>query len=166
LNMFAKMKKISFDKYFLALVGLLYLLLLFLDPNVLRESLGFAGKIFIKIIPVFAVVFAVMALVNYYVTRSWVVKHLGGKGAGKWLFAVVGGIISTGPIYVWYPLLADLKEKGMGNGLITCFLYNRSVKLPLLPVAVYYFGWQFILVLTIIMVVVSVLQGKLMEKLL
>jgi uncharacterized membrane protein YraQ (UPF0718 family) len=90
---------------------------------------------------------------------------LGGRGAKKWLFAVVSGIISTGPIYVWYPLLSDLKEKGVSNGLISCFLYTRPVKLPLLPIAIYYFGWQFVLVLVLALVAVSVIQGKIIDSL-
>lgn len=164
--MLTRAKQLSFDKYFLILVGLLYLVLLSLYPGIFYQSLGFAGRIFLKIIPVFVFVFVVMALVNYFVTRDWVVKHLGGKGVKKWIFAVVGGVISTGPIYVWYPLLGDLKEKGMSDGLSACFLYNRAVKIPLLPIAIYYFGWQFILILIIVMMVVSVIQGIIMEKIL
>ena len=164
--MFIKLKQLSFDKYFLILVGILYLTLLSSYPDVFYQSLGFAGNIFVQVIPVFVFVFVVMTLVNYFVTRDWVVKHLGKKGIKKWIFAVIGGLISTGPIYVWYPLLGDLKEKGMSNGLAICFLYNRSVKVPLLPVAIYYFGWQFILILTVVMMAVSVLQGKIMEKIL
>ena len=164
--MITKLKQLSFDKHFLILVGVLYLALLGFYPDIFYQSLDFAGKIFLKIIPVFAFVFVVMVLVNYFVTRKWIFKHLGGKGIKKWIFAVLGGVISTGPIYVWYPLLSDLKEKGVPNGLLTCFLYNRSVKLPLLPVAIYYFGWPFILILISVMIIFSVLQGKIMEKIL
>ena len=164
--MITKLKQLSFDKHFLILVGALYLVLFALYPDIFYQSLGFSGKIFLKIIPVFAFVFVLMALVNYFVTRNWVLKHLRGKGVKKWIFAVIGGVISTGPIYVWYPLLSDLKGKGASDGLITCFLYNRSVKLPLLPIAIYYFGWPFILILISVMIIVSVFQGKIMEKIL
>lgn len=164
--MINKLKKISFDKYFLFSVAFLYLWLLFFNEEIFSKSLGFAGKIFIKILPIFVFVFVLTALINYFITRNWVLKHLSGRGVKKWVFAVVGGVLSSGPIYVWYPLLGELKEKGVSDGLVACFLYNRSVKLPLLPVAIYYFGWQFILILTLVMVVVSVFQGKLVEKLL
>lgn len=164
--MITKLKQLSFDKQFLILVGALYLALFVLYTDIFYQSLGFSGEMFLKIIPAFALVFVLMALVNYFVTRKWVLKHLGGKGVKKWIFAIVGGIISTGPIYVWYPLLRELKEKGASDGLLACFLYNRPVKLPLLPVAIYYFGWPFILILVSVMVVVSVFQGKLMDKIL
>jgi hypothetical protein len=65
---------------------------------------------------------------------------------------------------MWYPLLADLKNKGLNDGLIACFLYNRAIKIPLLPLAIIYFSWQYILVLTIVMVLASVTQGILLNK--
>jgi uncharacterized membrane protein YraQ (UPF0718 family) len=106
-----------------------------------------------------------MTLSNYLITPEFIIKHLRGKGFKKWFFMIVGGILSSGPIYMWYPLLADLKKKGLSYGLIACFLYNRAIKIPLLPLAIIYFGWQYIFVLTIIMIIVSITQGILINKL-
>jgi len=61
------------------------------------------------------------------------------KGIKKWIFVIIGGVLSTGAIYMWYPFLADLKDKGLNYGLISCFLYNRAIKIPLLPLMVFYF---------------------------
>ena len=47
---------------------------------------------------------------------------------------------------MWYPFLADLKDKGIKNPLIVTFLYNRAVKLPLIPVMIYYFGLKFVII--------------------
>ena len=82
----------------------------------------------------------------------------------KWFLTIVLGIISTGPIYMWYPLLADLKEKGMSYGLIACFLYNRAIKIPLLPVMMLYFNLKYIFLLFLLMVIVSVIQGIFVDK--
>ena len=106
-----------------------------------------------------------MALSNYFITPQFIIKHLKDKGFKKWFFAIIGGILSSGPIYMWYPLLADLKGRGLNYGLIACFLYNRAVKIPLLPLAIIYFNWQYVLVLTIVMVIASVIQGVLLNKL-
>ena len=78
---------------------------------------------------------------------------------------IVAGILSTGPIYVWYPLLAEFKEKGVGYGYMATFLYNRAIKIPLLPVAVLYFGIKYVVVLTALMVLFSVIQGVLIDRL-
>jgi uncharacterized membrane protein YraQ (UPF0718 family) len=66
---------------------------------------------------------------------------------------------------MWYPLLADLKEKGLSHGLIACFLYNRAIKIPLLPLLIFYFNWQFVIVLTIVMIGASLIQGIFVNKL-
>lgn len=60
---------------------------------------------------------------------------------------------------MWYPLLADLREKGMREGYIATFLYNRAVKVPMLPLMIFYFGLPFTLALSLWMIVLSVIQG-------
>ena len=78
--------------------------------------------------------------------------------AGKFISASAG-IISVGPIYAWYPLLKDLKEKGAANDLIAIFLNNRAIKPFLLPVMISYFGWLYVLILTIFTVLGSLFVG-------
>ena len=73
--------------------------------------------------------------------------------------SVAAGIISTGPIYAWYPLLKDLREKGAGDSSIAIFLYNRAVKPFLLPVMVTYFGWLYVVTLIILTILASVVVG-------
>ena len=82
------------------------------------------------------------------------------------MIAIFGGIISTGPIYLWYPLLSDLKEKGMKDSFIAAFLYNRAVKIPLMPMMIFYFGIRFTVILTIYIVIFSMINGFCVEKLL
>ena len=67
---------------------------------------------------------------------------------------------------MWYPFLAELKSKGLDNGSVACFLYNRAIKLPLMPIAAVYFSWQYIIVLTLVMVALSIIQSGLINKLL
>jgi len=161
-----KPKQISVSWYFLIIVILAYASLFSFKKSLFFSSLNFFSDIILKIIPVFILVFVVMTLTNYFITPKFVMKHLGNKGYKKWFFVIIGGILSSGPIYIWYPLLADLKTKGFSYGLIACFLYNRAIKIPLLPIAIFYFGIKYILVLTFVMVFVSVFQGILLDKLL
>jgi len=65
---------------------------------------------------------------------------------------------------MWYPLLADLKEKGMKNSLIATFLYNRAIKIPLIPITIYYFGIKLTIILTIYMIIFSIINGILVGK--
>lgn len=160
-----KLQQLSGSWYFLGSIVIIYLLLSMFSQEVYLNSLGFFNQIIYKIIPIFVLVLVLMSLSNYFITPKFVIKHLKERGLRKWFFVIVGGILSSGPIYMWYPLLADLKNKGLNYGLIACFLYNRAIKIPLLPLAIIYFSWQYILVLTIVMVVVSVIQGVLINKL-
>ena len=160
-----KLKQISGSWYFLIVIILTYLVISIFNKELYFESIGFLGEIIYKIIPIFILVFVLMMLSNYFITPKVVIKHLRGRGMKKWFFVIVGGILSSGPIYMWYPLLADLKNKGLNYGLIACFLYNRAIKIPLIPLAIIYFSWQYIFILTIVMIPMSVVQGVLLNKL-
>jgi uncharacterized membrane protein YraQ (UPF0718 family) len=107
-----------------------------------------------------------MVITNYFVKHKTLVKYMGKKSGIKgWFISIVAGIISTGPIYMWYPLLSELEEQGVRKGLIAAFLYNRAIKIPLLPMIIVYFGLLFTVVLTIVMMIISVVQGLIIEKL-
>jgi uncharacterized membrane protein YraQ (UPF0718 family) len=153
--------------YFLAIVAALYLAVFFVKRDAIIPSLEFFVSIIEKIIPVFLLIFALLVLMNWAVKPEKIVKHLGkDAGAKGWLYAIIGGIISTGPIYMWYPLLNELQKHKARNGYIAAFLYNRAVKIPLLPLFIYYFGAVYVAVLTAIMIAASIIQGIIVEKLL
>ena len=129
------------------------------------EALSFSGGIALTIAPVFVLVFVLMAGTNYLVTPAAVKKHLGkDSGTKKWAIAIAGGIISTGPAFMWYPLLRDIRDKGAGSGFVAAFIYNRAIKIALLPLMIFYFGIVYTIVLTLVMIAASLLQGWLFEK--
>lgn len=111
------------------------------------------------------IVFALLFLFNLLLTpkqvKSWLRHANGWKG---WPLAVLGGILSSGPIYLWYPLLAELEKHGMRQGLTATFLYNRAVKPALLPLLIAYFGLAYTIILTAYMVLFSVVQGMVIER--
>ena len=152
---------------FLGVVAGLYVASFAVDTAATEEALQASGAILYGILPVLAAVVAMMAAVNYFLRPKQVAAHLGVESGVKgWLLAAIAGIVSHGPIYVWYPLLRELQEKGMRSGLSAVFLYNRAVKVPLLPVMVYYFGAAYVAVLMVAMVAASLAEGKIMDLLL
>ena len=160
------LKNISGTAYFLISIFLIYFLLLLFKTDLFLSSINFFYNIFLKIIPIFILVFILMTLTNYFITPKFIIKHLERKRIKKWFYVIVGGILSTGPIYMWYPLLADLKNKGLNYGLISCFLYNRAIKIPLLPLIIFYFSLKYIIILSVVMIFMSVVQGIIINKLL
>jgi len=152
--------------YFLSIVIILYGIVWLLCADAVLPSMMFSLSIVVNIIPVFVMVFAIMALANYYITPKSVARYMS-KTAGikRWIIAIIGGIISTGPIYMWYPMLKQLKAKGLSYGFIATFLYNRAIKTPLIPMIIFYFGLKFTVILTVVIVIMSVIQGMIFERL-
>lgn len=151
-------------RFFLLMVLLTIATGLLSGPTAL-SALKHFWKLTLKIWPILLLVFALMAIINYFLTPKAIVRHLTGRGPKKWLIAIVGGILSVGPVYLWYPLLADIRKRGLSDGWIACFLYNRAVKIPLLPLAVYYFNWQYVVVLTAVMILASIAQAYIINNL-
>ncbi|MCJ7450159.1 MAG: hypothetical protein MUP58_00250 [Candidatus Nanohaloarchaeota archaeon QJJ-9] len=160
--------KRSFRKWvFVAIVGGFYGLGWFLRPEKAVSAFYSSVGIFRNILPVFVLVFALMGVTNYFVKPKKLLNYFGSHRSVKgWIIASLAGIISHGPIFMWYPWLSDLQEKGVGNGFIATFLYNRAVKVPLIPFMALYFGIDFVAVLTLVMIVFSLFQGVLVGKLL
>ena len=159
-------EKVGASGIFLSFIVAFYVILGIIDFELVGNALSLLGRLILRILPVLIVVFGIMFLTNLFLGAKDIVRILGkGSGLRGWIFAISGGIISSGPIYMWYPLLSDLKERGMRDSLIAAFLYNRAIKIPLIPMMVLYFGWTFTIVLSIYMVLFSMINGLAVETL-
>lgn len=128
----------------------------------LQNSLDILGFI----LPVLLTVLLVMAIINSYIQPKKLLKYLGKESGIKgWVIAVLAGVLSHGPGYVWYPMLSDLRSHGVKNGLIVTFFYARSVKIPWLPMLISYFGLGFTVALTFYTLLGALIQGIIAEKL-
>ena len=158
-------RKNRFPVIFLGVVIGMYGIVAIVDtPTAIRSLEAFIG-ILRQIIPVLILVFVLMFLVDLFVKPKSIAKHLGSEsGLTGWVIAIIAGIIATGPAYVWYSMLADFREKGMRTALAGVFLYMRSVKLPFIPVMIYYFGGLYTAVLTTYLIVFSAIVGLVCEK--
>jgi len=151
--------------YFLLGVVVLAGIVFLIKPAAFFPVLSFFWSLMKKIVPILLAVFVLIFLINCFISPKQLLKYLGKEAKKKgWFVAVISGIISVGPIYLWYPLLSDLKQKGVRTAYIAVFLYNRAVKPALLPLLIFYFGLKFTIVLTIVMIFASVLQGFIVEK--
>lgn len=149
---------------FPACVLVIYGMLFAINPNKALMAIKISGNIFLNIAQPLALVFVVMLVFNLFVQPAQIAR-LFGKGVGiKGItLSVAAGIISMGPIYAWYPLLKNLREKGAGTSPIAIFLYSRAVKPFLLPVMIAYFGWVYVVILTVLTVFASIAIGCFMS---
>lgn len=153
-------------KHFLVLLAALYIGLAVANFDLFLRAAAVFAKLLSSVLPVLALVLVVMSLLNLAIQPRMAKKMLGkGSGLKGWTFALVGGVLSSGPIYVWYPLIADLREKGMRDSLVSAFLYSRAIKMPMIPLLIYYFGWNFTVIFTLYLLIFSVLNGLLVERL-
>lgn len=154
---FLKKSKISFSWLFLLSMSFIYFILFFINSSLVITSLKQSWKMFVNIIPILFLVFFTMLGINYYFKADKINKYLGSSsGILGWFYAVIVGVLISGPPYVLFPLLGDLKKKGMSNSLIAVLLYNRNVKITFIPVMIYYFGLEFTVIISILIILFSV----------
>ena len=151
--------------YFLASVSFLYLILFLFNSEKIEKAIKTSAAVFIHILPALLFIIFLMAIMNYFIKPKTVSRYVGkGSGIKGWFLAIGMGVLSHGPIYAWYPLLSDLRKQGMKIGLIAVFLYSRAIKIPLLPLLVYYFGIAFVVILIGYMIIASIIQGHIIQR--
>ena len=145
---------------FPALVLVAYGIIFAIMPEKASIALKSSGNIFLNMLIPLSLVFILMLLLNLFLKPAQIVKLLGrGAGIKGVILSAAAGIISAGPIYAWYPLLKELREKGAANSFLSIFLGNRAVKPFLLPIMIAYFGWIYVLLLTVFTILGSMIVG-------
>ncbi len=151
-------------QYLLLCVVILYGALFFVNSHSAQMAMQKSSAILLKILPIFIFVIFFTTLLNFLLQPKKITRHLGkDSGVKGWFWALTAGIISHGPMYAWYPLIEDLRNHGMKDGLTVVFFAARTIKIPLLPMMVDYFGLTFTIVLSSYVLVGALLQGLLLE---
>ncbi|MDX2504474.1 MAG: permease [Gammaproteobacteria bacterium] len=159
-------QKLKFNgRYFFLLVLIGYVLLYSVYPDKTLTALAKSLSTMLHLLPVFLVVIALMALFSALMSAKRIAKLLGRQSSIKgWAIAVVGGILSHGSSFIWYQMLANLREQNVRDGLLVTFLYARAIKLPWLPLMVSYFGYAFTILLVIYIISGALVQGMIIER--
>jgi len=143
---------------FLLSVTIIYAGLMLATPSHALAALRASSRILLQVALPLSVAFAMMFLINLFMKPAHVARFMGsGAGFKGIVFSTAAGIFSMGPIYAWYPLLKNLREKRASVFHLANFLSNRAVKPYLLPLMVFYFGWVFALTLSVLTVLGSLL---------
>ena len=149
---------------FLSFVAVLFFVSYLYDKSKTYEAFHYFIKNTWSVLPVFLFVIILTAIINYYFPKQRIAKMLQGKSRFRtYTVSLLAGIISHGPVFVWYPLLKNLKDKGLQDGALVTFLYARSIKLTLLPVMIGFFGQLFSLVFMAYIAIAAILQGIIYE---
>jgi uncharacterized membrane protein YraQ (UPF0718 family) len=155
-----KKKNKKYNYFFLLLTIVAYLSVLFIYPNksnILNKNIF---NLMGKILPVLILIFIFMFLLElFFPVKKMAELFKKQKSFVLWGVAIISGILSSGSIYLWYPILKELKDNGVKGEILAVFIFNRAVKLQLLPMMILYFGLKYVIVLTVVMILISILYG-------
>lgn len=111
-----------------------------------------------QILLVLCIVFVMMFILNLVLQKEVIQKKITkAKSSTKYIISILGGIFSTGPVYMRYPFLKKLKDHGLHYGHIVTFIYARSVKIPFLAIMIFYFWLTYTIIFNITLIGLSLL---------
>jgi len=154
------LRNLIFPGWVLVIYGIVFVI----NPAGAARAFGSSTGILLSLMIPLSLVFTLMVFMNLLLKPVHIVRFLGQGSGSKGIFlSATAGIISMGPIYAWYPLLKELREKGATHSLIAVFLGNRAVKPILLPIMISYFGWVYVILLTLFTIAGSLAVGYLVS---
>ena len=162
--MLKRIKNLPGALKFLILVLVLFCGIGIFAQDIFIESIQKSLILFRTLVPTLLLVFIFIFIFNLIITDKFVKKHLH-KNVGiiHYIAVAVVAILSTGPIYMWYAYLSNVKKEGVSDGLISLFLYNRAIKLPLLPLMISYFSLKTTIIVTLLTLIFSFLNAILIN---
>ena len=148
-----------FNWIFLFVVLFVYLIGFLVNPSWWFEVGKYFVTLFFKnILPVLVLVYFLIFIFNILIDKNFLKKFFESWSYSVKLFiSIISGILSSWPIYLWYPLLKQLKHRGLTWWHIAAFIYARAIKIPLLPMMVGFFGWKYTLVFNIVILFLAFL---------
>lgn len=146
---------------FLTIMVIVYAIVFIFDSQGIENALSKAFSVLNQIWPLFVFIILLTTLINYFLKPKHLIKHLG-EDSGKRgiIYALIAGIISHGPMYVWYSMLEELRKQGVKDELLIIFFYARAIKIPMIPFSIAVFGTTFTIIISLYILLLAVLQGK------
>jgi uncharacterized membrane protein YraQ (UPF0718 family) len=112
---------------FLISVIIIYIIVAVFNYDKFVFALEKSEKILLRIIPILLLVVLITAVINYFISPEKFIKYFSNKKTG-YLIALTAGVVSHGPMYGWYPLIENLKNRGLKYGYIAAFFYARAIR--------------------------------------
>lgn len=144
----SKMKEFAKNNQLLIFVLSTYLVLLIIKTPLGIAALRNSAYYFREMLIIMPVIMLLTALLEAWVPKQFIVKHLG-KDAGfkGGVFAFLLGSISAGPIYAAFPVSVSLLKKGASVSNIVILLSTWAVvKIPMLANEAKFLGPKFMVV--------------------
>ncbi len=118
----------------------------------------------LTILPVLLIIYLLIFIFNLVIQNDKIKQYFEKWNYWSKLFiSVIWWIISAWPVYLWYPLLQKIKKNNLTNWHIASFIYARSIKIPLFPIMIIYFGIKYTIIFNIVILLFSFLIWLLVD---
>lgn len=153
---------------YFALVGGVAVVVVWIFPERQDAVLTTTWSYLVELALILPAVMILLGLFNEWVPDEMVVQYLGDRsGMTGVAVAIVLGSTPTGPLYVAFPIAADLLEKNASVANIIVFLTAWAcLKLPQELVELQFLGWRFMTLRLVLTAVVAVGMGLVIEAVL
>ena len=153
-------------KYILVISAILFLLYRFF-PEQIISAIDISQRYGIEMITIFPAVLILMGLADVWVPKSLINKYLGKNSGLKGIFiSIFLGTLPTGPLYIAFPIAAELLRKKARISNVMIFLgVWASLKIPQISVEIKFLGIKFAIIRFIFTLISIILIGYLIEML-
>lgn len=163
------MKKIldfAKNKKFLSFVLLVYAGLLLFKTPLAIEAIKNSGYYFKEMLTIMPVILLLTALLNAWVPKETIQKHLGGgSGVKGSVFSFILGSVSAGPIYAAFPIAITLLKKGASVTNVVILLSSWAVvKIPMLANEAKFLGPKFMLMRWVFTTIAIFITGAITSR--
>ena len=151
-------------KYILVLSAILLTLYYFFPENI-NNGLEISGKYGLEMITIFPAILVLMGLADVWIPKSLINKYLGKESGMKGIMiSIFLGTLPTGPLYIAFPIAAELirKKARISNVMIFLGVWASS-KIPQIGVEIEFLGLKFALIRLVLTLISLIIIGYLIE---
>lgn len=146
--------------------GIILAVFRYFFPERFPAAISMSARYLKEMVLIFPAVLIIMGLADRWVPTELVEKYLGHNSSFKGKFlAVFLGTLPTGPMYVAFPIAAELLRKKASLSNVVIFLgVWASLKIPQLGVEIQFLGLKFSILRFIFTLISIFVIGIIMEK--
>lgn len=159
-------KTIVRDYIIMATVIIAAAVVLMFFPDKSGPVLNISKDYLIELAIIFPALIIIIGLFSVWVSKETVGKYIGkSSGVKGIIFAIVLGVLPTGPLYIAFPMAVALLKKGAKISNIIIFISAWAcIKLPQELMEIQFLGIEFTLLRLALTVIFVVLMGIMIEK--
>jgi uncharacterized membrane protein YraQ (UPF0718 family) len=155
---------INIVKY-LVVITVILLSLYYFFPEKIAAGLDISANYGIEMIVIFPAVIVLMGLADVWIPKSLINKYLGEESGIKGIIlSIIMGTLPTGPVYIAFPIAAELLRKKARISNVMIFLgVWASSKIPQVGVEIKFLGFKFAMLRLVFTLISLIIIGYLIE---